>query len=357
MAAPAPILPILSSLLAESAVSAAQWDALIAWELGDAERAKAWGITPETAATDLGERLHWLRDLWPRHGTLGLPPVPPDTTLALYWELWLPLALTLKQTRERWPRPLIQGILGGQGTGKTTLSRILSHILGAMGYRTLGFSIDDLYKTYADRQRLRQFDPRLRWRGPPGTHDVSLGGTVLDQLRQAQPEEVIAIPRFDKSLHGGEGDRVAPELVQGVDIVLFEGWFLGVRPLPPDSLEAQLREAPDPIRTEADCQFARDMNRQLADYLPLWERLDRLMMLYPEDYRISKVWRQQAEQHMQAQGKPGMDEATIEAFVEYFWQALHPDLFIAPLKQDPAHAQLVVEINLNRTPKAIYAPA
>jgi D-glycerate 3-kinase len=98
------------------------------------------------------------------------------------------------------------------------------------------------------------------------------------------------------------------------------------------------------------------MNHALAQYLPLWDRLDRLMILYPQDYRISKVWRQQAEQQMKAQGKPGMDAAKIEEFVEYFWRALHPTLFIEPLKQERQYTQLVVEINLDRTPRAIYAP-
>lgn len=357
MAPPSSIADLLSPILTTSTVSPAQWQALKDWELADIERSRAWGIGPETVEADLAERLHWLRLLLPRHGSLSLPPAPQATLLTLYWQLWLPLALTLAQARASLQRPLIQGILGGQGTGKTTLSLILSHILGAMGYRSLGFSIDDLYKTYADRQRLRQTDPRLRWRGPPGTHDVDLGMAVIDQLRQAQPDQVVAVPRFDKSLHGGEGDRVDPEPVQGVDIVLFEGWFLGVRPLAAADLEAQLLQPPDPIRTAADGQFARDMNRQLAAYLPLWDRLDRLMILYPQDYRISKVWRQQAEHRMQAQGKPGMDDAQIEEFVEYFWQALHPDLFIAPLKRDPHHTQLVVEINLDRTPRAIYTPS
>lgn len=356
MAAPPSLAAILASLLAEPTVTPAQWEALVAWELADPERARAWGITPETVTADLEERLHWLRALVPSHGSLFLPPAPPDVTLALYWQLWLPLAQNLKQARARLSRPLIQGILGGQGTGKTTLSLVLGHILKAMGYSTLGFSIDDLYKTYAERQRLRQVDPRLRWRGPPGTHDVDLGVTMLDHIRRAQPGERVAVPRFDKSLHGGEGDRVVPEWVQDVDIVLFEGWFLGARPLPQERLDQALAQPPDPIRTAADRQFARDMNHQLIQYLPLWDRLDRLMILYPQNYRISKTWRQQAEQRMKDQGKSGMDDAEIEAFVEYFWRALHPDLFITPLKQDWQHIHLVVEINLDRTPRAIYAP-
>jgi len=37
-----------------------------------------------------------------------------------------------------------QGILGGQGTGKTTLAAMLSLILGQLGYHTLSLSLDDL---------------------------------------------------------------------------------------------------------------------------------------------------------------------------------------------------------------------
>ncbi len=356
MATDSSLANLLADLLAEPTPSPVLWKGLTDWELADENRARAWGITPDSVDAALSERLHWLRQMIPHHGSLPLPSAPLGTTLTLYWQLWLPLALTLKQARDRLPRPLIQGILGGQGTGKTTLCLILTQLLSAMGYRTLGLSIDDLYKTYADRQRLRQRNPRLRWRGPPGTHDVDLGLTMLDQIRQAQPQDTVAVPRFDKSLHGGEGDRVAPEFVQGVDIVLFEGWFLGARPLDPVALDMRLQEAPDPIQTEADRQFARAMNRQLANYLPLWDRLDRLMILYPEDYRLSKVWRQEAEQRMKAQGKSGMDDAQIEAFVDYFWQALHPDLFIFPLTQNRQHVQLVVEISPDRMPRAIYTP-
>ncbi|MEB3290646.1 MAG: glycerate kinase [Leptolyngbya sp.] len=356
MATDSSLAALLADLLTEPTPSPAHWKALTQWELADEERARAWGITPDSVIDHLTERLHWLRQMMARQDALPLPSAPPETTLILSWQLWLPLALTLKRASDRLPRPLIQGILGGQGTGKTTLCRILAQLLDAMGYRTLGLSIDDLYKPYAERQRLRQRDPRLRWRGPPGTHDVDLGLTVLDHLRQAQPQEIVAVPRFDKSLHGGEGDRIDPDLIQGIDIVLFEGWFLGARPLAPEVLDLRLREAPEPIRTEADRQFARHMNHQLAQYLPLWDRLDRLMILCPQDYRLSKVWRQQAEQQMKAQGKSGMDDAQIEAFVEYFWQALHPDLFIHPLKQDRQHVQLVVEINPDRMPRAVYAP-
>lgn len=349
----AEIVEILEQHLAGQPLAEAQWQQLVAWELADTRRAWAWQITPATVRAALEERLRWLQQAVLLHDQLGLPPYPLRAYLPLYWQLWLPLALWLKAARARQSRPLVQGFLGGQGTGKTTLTRVLQQLLAMMGYRAVGLSIDDLYKTFSDRKQLRQADPRLIWRGPPGTHDIDLGIETLDNIRQAQPRDTVLLPRFDKSLHGGEGDRTTPEPVQNVDILLFEGWFLGVRPLEPQRFDQAL---PDPIQTESDRQFARDMNQRLRDYLPLWERLDYLTVLCPQDYRISQQWRRQAEHQMKAQGKAGMSDAAIDQFVEYFWKALHPELFITPLKNLGAGADLVITIGPDRIPLDIFAP-
>ncbi len=75
------------------------------------------------------------------------------------WNLWLPLALRLAKQRQANGQPFIQGILGGQGSGKTTLGAVLTLLLQHLGYRTLSLSLDDLYKTHADRLKLREADP------------------------------------------------------------------------------------------------------------------------------------------------------------------------------------------------------
>ncbi len=344
---------ILSQALEGQDLSSEQWESLMVWELGDPLRAEAWHISPQNVEAKLQERLKLLIQVAPHHEHISRFSKSLGDCLSLYWQLWLPLALHLKQRREHQSHPLIQGILGGQGTGKTTLTLILQHLLGAMGYQAIGLSIDDIYKTYAARVALRETEPRLKWRGPPGTHDIDDGIKTLEQVRHASADDWIDLPRFDKSLHGGEGDRVPPERVKGIDILLFEGWFLGVRPVADEVFD----QAPAPIHTEADRLFARDMNMRLQEYMPLWDLLDQLMVLYPENYRLSKVWRLQAEHQMKAQGKAGMSDAMIEQFVEYFWQALHPELFITPLKHDPMRTDLVIEIDVNRLPRSIYVPA
>lgn len=275
--------------------------------LADRLRAKAFGITPENVDEVIERRSHLLKSVLPAFSQLCQTTfqMEPKEMLQVLWDLWLPLGIKLAAQRQQLGRPLIQGILGGQGTGKTTMSKVLSLILDQLGYRTVSLSLDDLYKTYSDRLLLTQLDPRLIWRGPPGTHDVDLGLNVLDQIRQLQSP--VMVPRFDKSAFGGAGDRTTPEMVTNIDIVLFEGWFVGVRPIDPDVFDT----APLPILTDEDRAFARDMNHRLHDYLPLWERLDSLIVLYPTDYRCSLEWRKQAEQQMIAAGKSGDRKSVV----------------------------------------------
>jgi D-glycerate 3-kinase len=254
-------------------------------------------------------------------------------SLDLMRRAWLPLAAQLAHLRSQSDRPIVQGILGVQGAGKTTLCAGLVLALECCwGLQALSWSIDDLYKTYADRQRLRQADPRLIWRGPPGTHDVTLGIETLQRLRQPSGDRV-PIPRFDKSLHQGQGDRVDPDWIEPVDLVLFEGWFVGTRPIDCEAIV----HWPEPITSLADQAFARDCNDRLRDYLPLWDLCDRLLILQPTDYRLSKQWRQQAERDRIASGGQGLSDAEISEFVDYFWKALHPQLFIEPLAIAPEH--------------------
>ncbi|WP_374108403.1 glycerate kinase [Nostoc sp. XA010] len=318
--------------------------------LADELRAKAFGITPENVDEVIEKRSHLLKSVLPAFSQLCQTTfkIEPKEMLQVLWDLWLPLGIKIASQRQQLERPLIQGILGGQGTGKTTMSKVLSLILDQLGYRTVSLSLDDLYKTYSDRLLLTQQDPRLIWRGPPGTHDVDLGLNVLDQIRQLQ--NPVMVPRFDKSAFGGAGDRTSSEIVTGVDIVLFEGWFVGVRPIDPDVFDT----APPPILTDEDKAFARDINRRLHDYLPLWEQLDSLIVLYPTDYRCSLEWRKQAEQQMIAAGKSGMSNSEIEQFVNYFWRSLHPELFIKPLLKDATVVDLVIEIHADHSFGEVY---
>lgn len=351
------VITTLNCLANGSSLTADQQRQLGTWVLQDHLRARAFGIDPGNVSQVVQTRSQLFRSIYPAIAQLCRSRfnIPKTACLETLWNLWLPLAMQLAAHRRALDRPLVQGVLGSQGTGKTTLGAILTLILGHLGYPTLSLSLDDLYKPYTERQHLQQKDPRLVWRGPPGTHDVELGIQILDQLRSGKHsgKGSIQIPRFDKSAQAGAGDRTDPETVTAVEIILFEGWFVGARPVEP----AAFATAPPPILTAADRAFAQDMNAKLQDYLPLWQRLDRLLILYLLDYRLSKQWRQQAEHQMIAAGKAGMTDRETDQFVEYFWRALHPDLFIKPLVKAPSWVNLVIEIESDHSPGAVYQPA
>ncbi len=341
---------ILEKFNQNSSLSSSEIKTLLEEDLEHQSFCNAFDITPENGIEKIRNRL----DLWKKsyHSVnqycqkLGFISLD---ILSFLWKLWLPLAIQLKEEKSKQKSTLIQGILGGQGTGKTTLSHILCLILKQLDYQTITISIDDFYKTYKERQKLKTIDPRFIWRGPPGTHDIELAINILNQLKKPNNSSQILIPRFDKSLHNGQGDRIESECIDHPDIVLFEGWFLGVRPINKN----QFKNAPLPIKTEEDQQFAKDINEQLKAYLPLWEQLDRLIILYPQDYHLSKQWRKQAETKMRSSGKTGMSDQEVDEFVDYFWKALHPQLFITPLAKNPHLVDLVITIDKHHRPQKV----
>jgi D-glycerate 3-kinase len=349
------LITILQKLSINQEATTEEIQLFLKEELSDLERAKAFGITLENVKENIEARSHLFFKVYPEVMQLcrefGFKN--EATILTTLWELWLPLAMQLAEARKRQEYSLVQGILGGQGSGKTTLTAVICLILRHLNCKTVGVSIDDLYKKYSDRQKLRESDPRFIRRGPPGTHDIELGIELLDRLRQSRLQKAISLPRFDKSLHEGEGDRIESVLVNKIDILLFEGWFVGAHPVD----ESIFENAPSPIDTLEDRQFARDINRKLQDYLALWERLDRLIVLYPTDYHYCKQWRREAEHKIKAANNGrGMSDKEIDEFVDYFWRSLHPELFITPLTKNGDRTNMVIEIDINHCPGKVYQP-
>lgn len=212
-------------------------------------------------------------------------------------------------------RPLVVGLQAPQGGGKTTLVRHLVARLPDLGLRAADVSIDDFYLTRAEQLELAAShpgNPYLEHRGYPGTHDLGLGVATLDALRALGPGSTatVRVPVYDKSAHGGRGDR-APEsawrdVTGPIDVVFVEGWMLGFQPVAESSL-------PDAFLVEP--------NRALAGYSRWHDRLDAFVALRPTDPRFVIRWRVEAEARMAAEGRPALDRAAIEDYVRRFLPA------------------------------------
>ncbi|EIN06685.1 P-loop containing nucleoside triphosphate hydrolase protein [Punctularia strigosozonata HHB-11173 SS5] len=235
------------------------------------------------------------------------------------------------------PRPLLVGLQGPQGSGKTFLSGKLRDALSAAP-RNLAvavLSVDDLYLPHADLVALARAHPDnalLRGRGQPGTHDVTLGTKILHELRDinlpgAKP---VVLPIFDKSLHGGEGDRLAEGAIvhPPLDVVILEGWFIGFCPITDEEI---LKRYNLPVTGLAEnflasrsyrIEHIRDINERLRPYVAWWSLLDIFIQISPlpsTPYTHIYKWRLQQEHAMKSRnGGKGMSDEQIEAFVDRY---------------------------------------
>src|SRR3989344_6621065 len=125
----------------------------------------------------------------------------------------------------------IIGIQGGQGTGKTTLAKLLVELLKSKQFKVQFFSLDDFYSSNRERKQLaRRYSDNAFYqipRGMPGTHRIGYLRKTLKDIKAGQNFE---IPIFDKSLYNGEGDISSDsrDIAERPDFILFEGWCLGL---------------------------------------------------------------------------------------------------------------------------------
>lgn len=248
---------------------------------------------------------------------------------------WIRAQLELKRKESPSSEPLVVGIQAPQGCGKTTLVAEMERLLAAVGLRAASVSVDDFYLTFEGQQKLaseNKGNPLLELRGNAGSHDLELGSRTLEALVKGtgtrgagggsetdeegdESGDVVALPRYDKSAHGGRGDRADvsawPRVPLPVDVVLFEGWMLGFRPVGP---EAASRASPHLPASDA----------MLANYADSWDRWcdSWLVIRATQGPRCVYRWRLEAERQLRAAtGGGGMSDEQVADFVDRFLPA------------------------------------
>ena len=187
-------------------------------------------------------------------------------------------------------KPLVVGVQGPQGSGKTFLTKILRDelISPPRDLSVALVSIDDLYLPYPELVRLANnhpHNPLLQGRGLPGTHDVPLAIEILDSLRRINEPDAqgtVSIPIFDKSLHSGRGDRIHQTTVvnRPLDVIIVEGWCTGFYSIPASAIEERYASNRSPrssfVYRREDVYEINELLRPYADW---WSAFDTLIQV------------------------------------------------------------------------------
>jgi D-glycerate 3-kinase len=244
-------------------------------------------------------------------------------------------------------KPLIIGINGSQGSGKTTFAHLLGKVLQIFfHYEVVNCSIDDFYLTRAEREKLStEVHPLLITRGVPGTHDVNLGINIFRNLIIASDETVTTIPVFDKAIDDRKPKEEWVKFIGRPDIIIFEGWCLGAKPV----AEAELLQPINELERhfDQDGAFRKYANNNLkASYAKWFEMIDCLIMLKVPEFEQVIEWRwiqekKLADKHSGAGIKNRiMTEEETRFFISHFERITRQ-----MLKEMPQTAQVILWIN------------
>lgn len=234
----------------------------------------------------------------------------PDALMAKYYDAVFAVAEVVSNQYQG--AMLTVGVGGAQGSGKSTMSRMIQRVIQdvfSMSAEVL--SIDDFYLTHEERERLgREVHPMLAIRGVPGTHDMQ---RMLDTIETLRTGEASEVPVFDK----GEDDRLPKaRLVNPPQVLILEGWCWGARA----SVEAALLRAVNSLETERDPQllWRRTVNEALASdvYQQCFSNDVSVFLAVPDMEAVFR-WRLQQEQKI-VSGKRVMSEDEVRTFIMYY---------------------------------------
>ena len=250
-------------------------------------------------------------------------------------------------------KPYIVGLAGGQGTGKTTISSIISIILRKyFKLNVFTISIDDFYKTRKERLLLsKKIHPSLMIRGVPGTHNTNI---MLDFFSRAKRKmfRPLKLPKFNKAIDDRYNKKLWYSVKKRPDIIIFEGWCVGAKAEKNNTLKKSLNSL-EKLK-DKKLTWRRFVNKQLqSKYKQLYDQLNCLLYLKPKNFSLLRQWRIKQEKKLRLKNKRSnnhkiMNNNEVIKFMQTY-QRVTQNMF----KNVPNYASIILYLNSNHQIKSV----
>ena len=225
------------------------------------------------------------------------------------WGLALPLLSQAYKFKNNFSDRKIIGISALPGTGKTTLGNWLEAISLKLDFKIAVISIDDFYLPSDEMKLAIKNNPWNVSRGFPGSHSVKL---MHDKLLNWKISGELNVPVFDKSLRNGLGDR-SYWRSDNPDLLIIEGWFLGVEPLSIDIDEQQQIKSLNLSHHESI--YRSNIQKNLRSYKDVWGLLDNIWHLKPLKFEYMNMWKSNQEKEMLSQRGSALQDEKLSNFL------------------------------------------
>ena len=145
-------------------------------------------------------------------------------------------------------------------------------------------------------------------RGFPGSHSVKL---MYEKLLYWKNNGELNVPVFDKSLRNGLGDRSHWRL-DNPDLVILEGWFLGIEPCSIDVNDQHVQSA---VLSPSESSYTLKIQNKLNEYLDVWSLIDNIWHLKPLKFEYMNKWKSYQEKEMLLQKGNALQDKKLSNFL------------------------------------------
>jgi len=236
-------------------------------------------------------------------------------------------------------------IAGSQGSGKSSLSKLIKLYLEKFYYKSvIIISMDDFYLSKKQRTRLsKNIHPLFLTRGVPGTHDLGLMNKKIKQI--LNKEFPIYLPIFDKV---SDARKRTYQKVLKADVIIFEGWCAGAQPVDLNYLQKNFNN----LEKHKDKNFIwrNSYNKYLNEYQKIFSKFNYFIYFQFNQWDHVLNWKYKQELELRDKKKDLALKKYLKEFIQYYekvskWMHLKVPKYCNILIKLDAH-QKIKSINL-----------